>query len=78
MSRLRPSDKAWLALAAGVAAWDVACPRGEMLSEASARYTRAHRVLWPAVIVYTAGHLMHVWPARVDLFTMSARAFGRE
>lgn len=74
---MRPADKAWLVLAASVAVWDAACPPGEMLSEASARYTRAHRVLWPTAIVYTAGHLMHVWPRRVDLFTLAADLFGR-
>ncbi|ORV92822.1 hypothetical protein AWC11_07425 [Mycobacterium interjectum] len=74
---MRPSDRAWLTLAAGVLAWDTLCPRGEMLSEASARYTAAHRVLWPAAIIYTAGHLMHAWPARIDLFTLLARWVGR-
>ncbi|MEE3066549.1 MAG: hypothetical protein VYA67_21845 [Actinomycetota bacterium] len=74
---LRPSDKAWLALAAGVIAWDAACPAGEMLSEASARYTRARPIVWPAGIIYTAGHLMHIWPARFDLFTLVAKLFGR-
>jgi hypothetical protein len=48
-----------------------------MLSEASARYTAAHRVLWPTVVVYTAGHLIHVWPERCDLFTRIARLSGR-
>lgn len=74
---LRPGDKAWLALAAGVLAWDWMCPRGEMLSEASARYKAARPVLWPAAIVYTAGHLWHVWPEEYDLFTRAARLFGR-
>lgn len=74
---MRPSDRAWLTLAAGVLAWDALCPPGEMLSEASSRYTAAHRVLWPAAILYTAGHLMHVWPAKVDFFTLAARLAGR-
>ncbi|OIN79786.1 DUF7427 family protein [Mycobacterium malmoense] len=74
---MRPSDKAWLALAAGVLAWDAVCPRGEMLSEASARYMGARPILTGAIIIYTAGHLMHVWPRRGDLFTMSATLFGR-
>lgn len=72
---LRPADRAWIAIAAGVIAWDVLAP--EMLSEASARYKAARPVLWPAAIVYTAGHLMHVWPAKLDLFTVAARIFGR-
>lgn len=74
---MRPSDKAWLTLAAGVVAWDVLCPRDEMLSEASARYRAAQPVVWPLVICYTAGHLMHIWPREADLFTRIAEAFGR-
>jgi hypothetical protein len=70
---LRPADRAWLALAASVIAYEVACPRGELLSEASARYAKARPVLWHSTIVYTAGHLMHVWPAKFDLFTVLAR-----
>lgn len=69
---MRPSDKAWLLLAAGVAAWDVLCPRGEMLSEASERYGRRHPLLWGGLVVYTAGHLLHVWPRRFDAFTAAA------
>jgi hypothetical protein len=74
---MRPADRAWLALAGGVIAWDAACPRGEMLSEASSRYTRARPVLWPAVVVYVAGHLVHVWPMRCDPLSVLARSFGR-
>jgi hypothetical protein len=74
---MRPGDRAWLTLAAGVLAWDVLCPHGEMLSEASARYAKTKPILSRVVIGYTAGHLMHVWPERVDLFTRSAKAFGR-
>ncbi len=74
---MRPSDRAWLVLGAGVLVWDVCCPRGEMLSEASARYADARPVWSRAVIVYTAGHLMHVWPQRVDLFTRVAAALRR-
>lgn len=74
---MRPSDRAWIALAAGIITWDACCPIGEMLSEASARYTRSHPVVWPLVVGYTAGHLVHVWPERFDLFTRLARLLGR-
>ena len=74
---MRPSDRAWIALAAGVIAWDAFSPDDEMLSDASRRYTDSHRVLWPLAIGYTAGHLVHVWPERFDLFTQAARLFGR-
>jgi hypothetical protein len=48
-----------------------------MLSEASARYATARPVLSRVIIVYTAGHLAHVWPPWADLFTMAAKAFDR-
>lgn len=72
---LRPADKAWLVLGAGVLAWDALAD--EMLSEASARYTAARPLLWGATVIYTAGHLLHVWPDKLDLFNLSARLFGR-
>jgi hypothetical protein len=74
---MRPSDKAWLTLAAGVTVWDALCPRGEMLSEASSRYAKARPLLWNVTIIYVAGHLMHVWPQRCDPLSTLARSFGR-
>jgi hypothetical protein len=74
---LRPADKAWLALAAGVLAYDTLARPGEMLSDASRRYATARPVLARVVIAYTAGHLAHVIPERVDLFTLTAKALGR-
>jgi hypothetical protein len=48
-----------------------------MLSDASERFALGRPVLSRLVIGYTAGHLMHIWPARLDLFTMAANVFGR-
>ncbi|MGV7669171.1 DUF7427 family protein [Mycobacterium kansasii] len=74
---LRPSDKAWLTLAAGILAWDCLCPPNEMLSDASARYLHARPLLWPLLVIYTGGHLLHVWPERCDPLSLLARLFGR-
>ncbi|CNL41045.1 Bacteriophage protein [Mycobacterium tuberculosis] len=74
---MRPADKAWIGLALGVLVWDVAAKPGEMLSEASERYAAARPLLWRAVVLYTAGHLIHAWPDKLDLFNLSARLFGR-
>lgn len=73
---METGDYAWLALAAGVAAYDVRCPRGQMLSERSASYSERHRVLWTTTVVYFAGHLLHVWGPN-DPLTRLAKAFGR-
>jgi hypothetical protein len=64
---LRPADRAWITLGAGVVAWDMACPRGEMLSEASARYAKSHPILAYAVIGSVAAHLTARIPKRFDL-----------
>lgn len=74
---MRTADRAWIALGVGVAAYDVLCPRGEMLSEASARYATVRPLLWHGTIIYIAGHLMHVWPERVDFLSGLAKVFGR-
>jgi hypothetical protein len=63
---MRPSDRAWLALGAGVLAWDVACPDGEMLSQASDRYAQKHRWLAYSVIASVALHLTSLLPYWVD------------
>lgn len=74
---MRPSDKAWLTLAASILTWDCLCPSDEMLSEASARYLHARPLLWPLMVIFTAGHLLHIWPDRCDPFSIAARLFGR-
>lgn len=75
---MRPADRAWLALVGGIAAWDKFCPHGEMLSDASARYTKNHPVLWVTSVVYIAGHLIHIWPKRYDVLSILATAFENE
>lgn len=77
MTRLRPSDRAWIALGAGVLAWDLLCPHGEMLSEASARYTAGRPALSRLLIGYVAVHLMHLLPARCDPLSRLAEIVGR-
>jgi len=63
---LRPADRAWIALGAGVLVWDMTCPSGEMLSEASARYAKDHPLAAYAVIASVAFHLSSALPKRVD------------
>ena len=43
--RLSSSSKAWIALGAGVAAYDVLCPKGETLSEGVDRLMEKHSLL---------------------------------
>lgn len=74
---MQTADRAWIGLAAGVILYDAACPRGQLLSQASARYSQRHRILWPATVIYVAGHLCHYWPERYDPLSRLATALGR-
>jgi hypothetical protein len=44
--------------------------------DASARYAAAWPVLSRLVVGYTARHVMHIWPARMELFTMAGKRLG--
>lgn len=61
---LQPADRAWLAGAAAIAAWDII--GSETLSAAMLRYKQRWPVAIPAVIIYLAAHLLGYVPERVD------------
>lgn len=63
---MRHGDAAWLSLAVGVAAYEMAAPEGELLSEAVDRYRRRHPILTEALICYLALHLLRRLPDRID------------
>lgn len=68
---MRPSTKAWLALGAGVAAYDIFSPPGETLSEAvdvALESDPFKRTITLAAIGVTALHLCNLLPERVDPF----------
>lgn len=67
---LSPSSKAWLALGAGVAAWDILCPPGETLSEGVDRALEhpVYRAVALGGIAVTAAHLANLLPDRIDPF----------
>lgn len=56
---MRPADRAWLALAGGVVAWDFFAPDEETLSEGVDRYLERHPWLTRAVIMTVARHLVN-------------------
>ena len=63
---MRHGDVAWIALAVGVLAYEIAAPQGELLSEACDRYRRRHPILVESIIFYLALHLLRGLPARLD------------
>lgn len=66
---LRPADRAWLALAGGILAYDLACPPGETLSEGMGRYHQARPWATRIGIAVVALHLLDWLPAKLDPFT---------
>lgn len=70
MERPRPSTLAWGVLAAGVAAYDIASPPGETLSERVDDWLEKPmpRVLALGAIGVTAAHLANFLPERYDPF----------
>ncbi|MGH3956493.1 MAG: DUF7427 family protein [Mycobacterium sp.] len=63
---MRTADRAWLALGAGIVAYELAAPRGELLSEGVDRYLARRPWLTRAVVVVLAAHLLNVLPEPVD------------
>ena len=74
---MKPSDYAWVTLGAGVLAWDVLCPKGELLSQAVDRYRQHRPWLTHLVIIYVALHLTRTWPRRIDPLHQLSNRLGR-
>ena len=54
---MRPADRAWLVLAAGVIAYDLLAPPGETLSEGVDRYLSRRPWLTKLLVLGVAKHL---------------------
>lgn len=63
---MRPSDRAWIVLGAGVVAWDTSCGDGNTLSEAADAYLLSHPWLTRAVVAAVALHLTNAVPQTLD------------
>lgn len=74
---MKPGDWAWVSLGTGIFIYEIACPRGELLSEACDRYRNAHPLLTYAGIIYVAAHLARIIPEQVDPLTRLADWLGR-
>ncbi len=76
-TKIRPADRAWLALAVGVAAYEVLAREGEMLSHSYDRWLINHPVLtWSATIV-TAAHLLNLLPSQMDPYQWGFLIMGK-
>lgn len=63
---VRPSDKAWAVLAAGVVVYDLACPEFETMSDACDRYMLRRPWLVRTIAFLVAAHVGNALPARYD------------
>lgn len=62
------ANEAWLALGAGILAYELIAPPGQLLSESVDRGLEKHPLLTTVVIGYTALHLANLLPKNADLF----------
>lgn len=60
--------RGWLGLAAGILAYEVTCPDGELLSEGVDRALEKHPVATMLAIGVTALHLANLLPEQIDPF----------
>jgi hypothetical protein len=67
---MRKSDRAWLALAGGVAAYDLIATDDELLSDAARRYFKSAPVATAALILMTGLHLIGGLPRWCDPFSL--------
>jgi hypothetical protein len=74
---MRNSDRAWLALAAGVAAYDLVATDEEQLTDAARRYFKSQPVATASMILMTGLHLLGGIPRWCDPFALSFAAYRR-
>jgi hypothetical protein len=65
---MRSSERAWVALVAGVVAYEIYAEDGELLSHQVDRWLEEHPILTWTVTVFTAAHLLNVLHPYVDPF----------
>jgi hypothetical protein len=63
---VRPADRAWIALATGVLAYDVLAPPSQTLSEGADRYMLNHPWITRSVALAVAGHVCNLLPDHCD------------
>src|SRR6202161_4573666 len=74
---MRNSDRAWVALAGGVAAYDLIAADDEQLTNAARRYFKSQPIATASMILVTALHLVGGIPPRCDPNTLTFAAYRR-
>jgi hypothetical protein len=71
------AKRAWQALAAGVVAYELMCPSGELMSEGADRAIDRYPILTKTAIGLTALHLMNALPDNMDPITVALKTVKR-
>jgi hypothetical protein len=74
---MRKSDRAWVALAGGVAAYDLIATDDEQLTNAARRYFKSQPIATVSMILVTALHLVGGIPRWCDPITLTFAANRR-
>jgi hypothetical protein len=74
---MRNSDRAWVALAGGVAAYDLIATDDEQLTNAARRYFKSQPIATASMILLTALHLVGGLPPWCDPISLTFAAYRR-
>jgi hypothetical protein len=74
---VRNSDRAWVALASGVAAYDLIATEDEQLTNAARRYFQSQPIATTSMILVTGLHLLGGIPPWCDPITLTFAAYRR-
>jgi hypothetical protein len=74
---MRNSDRAWVALAGGVAAYDLIATDDEQLTNAARRYFKSQPIATVSMILVTGLHLVGGIPHWCDPITLTFAAYRR-
>lgn len=74
---MRNSDRAWMALAGGVAAYDLIATDDEQLTNAARRYFKSQPFATVSMILVTGLHLIGGIPPWCDPITLTFAAYRR-
>ncbi len=74
---MRSSDLAWVALASGIAAYDLTAADDEQLTNAARRYFKSQPIATASTILVTGLHLIGGIPSWCDPITLSFAAYRR-
>jgi hypothetical protein len=74
---MRSSDRAWVALASGVAAYDLIATDDELLTNAARRYFKSQPIATVSTILVTGLHLVGGLPPWCDPITLTFAGYRR-